>query len=105
MKAQNLDKLTQEQQDMIALYFTMPIMFWPNHYMIEVRLDDPSCHLLKGGDGLVTHGGDGSRCYARHYGDDNWAVVHNEDEDVRDWDVPAMAERAMDAVEELQNEL
>jgi hypothetical protein len=81
MKSQNLDKLSQEAKDMIALMFKEMITGWTNTYMIEVRLDDPINHMLFGGDGLETHGGNGSKCYAKHWDDPNWAVIHCQDED------------------------
>jgi len=80
MKSQNLDKLSQDAKNLIALMFTM-ITGWTNAYMVEVCLNDPIKNLLEGGDGLETHGGNGSKCYAKHWNDENWAIVHYEDED------------------------
>ena len=96
MVAQNLEKLTAEQADLIALFFTLPTG-WTNTYMVEVRLDDPTYHLLNGGGGLCRHGGNGSRCYTKHAGESGWCIVHQED--VSEWDIEAMATRAADAVE------
>jgi len=97
--AQNLDRLTADQQDLVALYMALPTG-WTSTYMVEVRLDDPERNILKGGDGLVTHGGNGSRRYAKHYGDPDWAVIHYEDQEVLAWDMPAMEARAMKRIEE-----
>jgi len=80
MNAHNLDKLNQEEKDMIALMFTIETG-WTNTYMVEVRLDNPIKNMLEGEDGLNTHGGNGSKCYAKYFDDPNWAVVHCEDED------------------------
>jgi hypothetical protein len=96
MDAQNLDALTDEQCDLVALFFTLPTG-WTNTYMVEIRLDDPTFHLLNGGDGLVRHGGNGSRCYAKHFGDPNWCIVHLDD--VPEWDIEQMATRAVNAIE------
>ena len=96
MKAQNLDKLTQEEQELLAALMIAPNCIWPDSYMIEVRLDNPIDNLLNGGDGLHVHAGGGSRCYAHNYGNQDWAIVHIEDEDVADWDWKAMSDRACD---------
>jgi len=80
MTSQNLDKLSQDAKDLIALLFTMQTG-WTNTYMVEVKLDDPINNLLNGGDGLETHGGNRSKCYAKHWDNSEWAIVHYEDED------------------------
>jgi len=69
------------------IYLIMAYMFkhqecgWTYVYMVEVKLDAPIMHLFNGGDGLVVHGGNGSRRYAKHWDDPEWLVVHCEDED------------------------
>jgi hypothetical protein len=80
MKSQNLDKLSQEEKDLIALLFTMQTG-WTNTYMVEVKLDNVINNLLDGGNGLENHGGNGSKCYTKHWGDPEWAIIHCEDED------------------------
>jgi hypothetical protein len=80
MKSQNLNKLSQDEKDLIALLFTMQTG-WTNTYMVEVKLNDSINNLLGGGDGLETHGGNGSKCYAKHWDDPEWAIIHCEDED------------------------
>jgi len=102
MKSQNLDRLTSDQRNLLAYLMTLPLYFWPCTYMIEVRLDDPTKNLLEGEDGLHRHAGNGSRDYARHYGDPDWAIVHIHDEDVRDWDWKAMSEAAQLMVADYQ---
>ena len=100
MKSQNLDKLSQEEKDMIALMFTMETG-WTNTYMVEVKLDNPIHNMLEGGDGLETHGGNGSKCYAKHWDDLEWAIVHCEDED---WiESPSDANKALEFIQSLEN--
>lgn len=94
MYSQNLDKLSPEALDLIAVVMLQENFVWPHSYMIEVRLDDPVHHLLHGGEGLGVHAGGGSRHYAKYLGHPDWAVVHLEDEDVRDWNWEQMAQRA-----------
>lgn len=77
--SQNLDKLPDEAKAMIAYAFREVTVGWTLAYMIEVRLDDPVTNLGEGGDGLVLHGGNGSRSYAKHCGEEDWAIVHRED--------------------------
>ena len=93
MAAQNLDKLNVQARNLIAFLFTMPTG-WTLTYMVEVKLDDPVHHLLEGGYGLERHGGNGSRCYAKHIDDDEWAVIHVDD--VKHWDMVKMAQDAQD---------
>jgi hypothetical protein len=83
VKTQNQDMLNDIEKGLVAYAFERLIVGWTNCYMLEVRLDASALHILDGGDGLVTHGGNGSRCYAKHLGDPDWAVIHIEDED---WD-------------------
>jgi len=101
MTAHNLDKLTDEQKDLVALLFTTPCG-WTDTYMVEVKLDNPTKHMTEGGPGFSKHGGNGSRCYARHDGHPDWCVVHVND--VPDWDIPAMAKRGLKAVEAMMEE-
>lgn len=93
---QNVDKLTDEQRDLVALLFTQECG-WTLTYMVEVRLDDPIRHMLWGGNGLVVHGGGGSKHYAKHVDDPCWAIVHTAD--VPEWNVSEMAERATGRLE------
>jgi len=81
VKAQNLDKLNELDKSLIAWMFANHVVGWTYCYMLEVKLDTPGKNILEGGGGLVTHGGNGSRSYAKHYGDDEWAVIHADDED------------------------
>jgi hypothetical protein len=84
MITQNLDKLEDRikaiiswsMQRLYAYDFGVPML----PYMIEVKLDNPLAHLLNGGD-MVSHRGNGSKCYAKHSGDPEWAIIHFEDED------------------------
>jgi len=95
LNAHNLDKLTQEEKDMVALLFTMETG-WTKTYMVEVKLDKPIKNMAYGGDGLHTHGGNGSRCYAHYTEDPDWAVIHVED---KDWVAnPGDASKALDKV-------
>lgn len=100
MKSQNLERLNANERDVLATLMLMQHSLWPQSYMVEVRLDEPMKHLLDGGDGLHRHGGNGSRCYAHHYGDPDWAIVHIEDEDVQDWDWATMAARGAEYARE-----
>jgi len=77
--SQNLAKLSDDAKALMAYAFGHHTTGWTLSYMIEVRLDDPVSHLFNGGDGLVMHGGNGSRKYAKHVGNDDWAVVHVDD--------------------------
>jgi hypothetical protein len=81
---------------MIALMFTM-VTGWTNTYMVEVRLDNPIKNMLEGGEGLDTHGGNGSKCYAKHIDDPDWAVVHFKDDD---WILnPGNEEKALERID------
>lgn len=75
----NLDKLSEEARSYIRAFFERVWVGWTLCYMVEVKLDDPINHLGDGGDGLIIHGGNGSRSYAKHYGDPEWSVIHCED--------------------------
>jgi hypothetical protein len=88
MNSHNLDKLPDEAKRMIGLLFRQATVGWTNGYAFEVMLDNPVKNLLDGGEGLVSHGGNGSRCYLKHVGDPDWAVVHCCDEDWKALDVP-----------------
>jgi hypothetical protein len=77
--SQNIDRLPEEALALLAYGFRHLDVGWTKCYMFEVKLDDPVSHLTKGGEGLSTHGGGGSRHYAHHYGDDEWAVIHVDD--------------------------
>lgn len=92
MTAQNLHRLSQDEKNMIALMFNAITTGWSKTYMVEVHLDNPMENILEGGDGLVRHGGNGSRCYAKHIGDPDWCMIHIDD--VPDWDIANMAEAA-----------
>jgi hypothetical protein len=81
MKSQNIDKLDQDTLDIIAWALKNHVVGWDMCHAVEVRLDDPMTHMLKGGDGVVMHGGGDSRRYLKHLGDNDWAVVHHADED------------------------
>jgi len=91
---QNLQKLSQEALDLIAYSFKNFMVGWTLCYMVEIRLDDPVHHILSGGPGLKTHGGNGSRHYANHYGDDDWAIIHVDDASWQALPHDEMAERA-----------
>ena len=94
MKSQNLNKLNKLDKALIAWMFANHVVGWTYCYMIEVKLDAPGRNILEGGDGLVTHGGNGSRDYAKHYQDSDWAVVHNEDEDWLALDIDSLLAEA-----------
>ena len=96
---QNVGRLTDEQRDLVALLFTQACG-WTLTYMVEVRLDDPIRHMLCGGDGLVVHGGGGSKHYAKHVDDPGWAIVHAAD--VPEWNISEMAEKATARLEEYE---
>lgn len=95
MNSQNLDKLNRLDRSLVHYMFNYHVVGWTYCYMVEVRLDTPGKHLLDGGDGLVVHGGNGSRRYAKHYGNDDWAVIHHEDEDWRALDKEGLMEEAL----------
>jgi hypothetical protein len=80
MKSQNLNKLSQTEKDLIALTFDI-ITGWTLTYMVEVKLDNVINNILDGGDNLIRHGGNGSKCYAKHWDDPGWAIIHIDDED------------------------
>ena len=65
MKSQNLNKLNKLDKALIAWMFANHVVGWTYCYMIEVKLDAPGRNILEGGDGLVTHGGNGSRSYGK----------------------------------------
>ena len=89
MNAHNLDKLPPDALPLIKLIFEQMVVGWTNCYMVEVKLDNPIHHLEYGGPGLKTHGGSGSRDYAEHLKDNDWAVVHVDDEDWKALDIKA----------------
>lgn len=101
MNSQNIDRLTAEQQCLLALIMVSPNWLWPVSYMVEVRLDDATRNLLHGDRDdtpfanrcLHVHAGGGTRCYTTHADDPDWAIVHIDDEEVQDWDWQAMAAR------------
>jgi len=98
LNAHNLDKLTQEEKDLVALLFTMETG-WTKTYMVEVKLDNPINNMLHGGEGLHTHGGNGSKCYAKYMNDSDWAVIHSEDED---WIAnPGDVKKALDKIQSM----
>jgi len=92
---QNLDKLPPDALDLVALCFEHVIVWgiMPCN-MIEVKLDDPIHHILEGGDGFRSHGGNGSGCYLHHAGDPEWAVVASFEEYWADMPQAEMSERA-----------
>ena len=94
MRAHNLDKLNRLDRSLVAWMFANHVVGWTYCYMLEVKLDTPGKHILDGGDGMVTHGGNGSRSYAKHYGDPDWAIIHTEDEDWLALDQVALLENA-----------
>ena len=81
MKSYNLDKLDPLSKLFITWMFENQIVGWTKCYMVEVKLDEPVEHLLNGGGGLTVHGGNGSKCYSKHFEEDDWACIHCEDED------------------------
>ena len=77
----NLDKLSFTEQCLIAYMFNYVMIGWTLCYMVEVRLANSFRNLLEGGkNNLIVHGGNGSKDYADHYGNDEWAVIHCDDE-------------------------
>ena len=97
-KSQNLEQLSNDEKNLIAACMLQQNFLWPSSYMIEVKLDgDVERTLLYGGDSskLSVHAGGGSRHYAKHYGDPEWAIVHVEDENVVGWDWNEMAKEAL----------
>ena len=76
---QNIDKLDKKTLELIAWAFKNHVVGWDLCHAIEIRLDNPFKNLTEGGDGLVVHGGGDSRRYIKHYGDDEWAVIHWQD--------------------------
>jgi hypothetical protein len=99
--AQNIDKLTRVELGLLAMLFTLPTGLGICH-CIEVRLDDPAHHMLYDGPGIVHHGGNDSRNYAKHYDDDEWAVVRYDAPAWLAMDQEALIEKAMTYVEGLE---
>jgi len=95
----NQDKLTADERGVIAWMFDQMPVGWTKCYMVEVQIDDAMNRLLSGGNGLHTHGGNGSRCYAHHYDDPGWAVIHCDD---ADWDQETNLARGLQVIEHLQ---
>lgn len=103
MNTQNLDKLSDDVKAVIS--WTMQ-RFYTDHfglkaapYMIEVRNDFPLSHLLNGGD-MVSHQGNGSKCYMKHSDDPEWSIVHFEDEDWQEYLTPEWADRGREVLRE-----
>lgn len=87
MKAWNWDKLSASAKALLVICMETISTGWTPTYMIEVRLDSPIYNLMIGEttdkvEVLHRHGGNGSRDYAHYYFDPNWAVVHEEDDDI-----------------------
>ena len=101
MRTQNLDKLSDDVKAVISwslqrLYaYHFGYMVTP--YMIEVKHDDPLRHLLNGGE-MVSHRGNGSKCYMKHDGDPSWSIVHFEDEDWQDYHTAEWADRGREVL-------
>ena len=100
-KTHNQHKLTADERGVIAWMFESLVVGWTKCYMVEVQLDNTMDWLLNGGSGLHTHGGNGSRCYAHHYDDSDWAVIHCKD---ADWDQGTHLTHGLRVVERLQAE-
>jgi len=77
--SQNSNGLSRDALNLIAWIFENKTVGWTKCYAVEVKLDDPIFHIIEGGDGLVTHGGNGSRDYYNNRNDQEWAIIHVED--------------------------
>ena len=99
--AQNFDQLNDDAKALIVYLMSRPNFVWPDSYMIEVRLDNPVHNILFNDDEgkLHRHAGGGSRHYAKHYGDDDWAVIHIEDPEWNELDHAALMERGAEIVD------
>jgi hypothetical protein len=99
--AQNLDRLSDDVRALISYMFKYVSVGWTSCYMIEVKLDDPMKHLMDGGEGLSTHGGNGSTCYAYHLGDPDWAVIHCDSREWKELESPELVLKGLKLVREL----
>lgn len=101
MSTQNLDKLNDDVK--AAISWSMQRLYTDYFgilaapYMIEVAHNAPLRHLLNGGD-MVSHRGNGSKCYAKHVGDPDWAIVHLEDKNWQEYLTEEWADRGREVL-------